>query len=81
MNNNRKPVVAEKKGCLFCQAGVREVDFKDTASLSKFISSFKKILPRRRTGACATHQRKLSRAIKLAREMSLLPAQFIRTQQ
>jgi small subunit ribosomal protein S18 len=61
-----------KKVCTFCIKG-EEVDYKDIAKLSRFISDKGKILPRRNTGLCAKHQRRLSIAIKRAREMALLP--------
>lgn len=74
----KKPTTSQKStGCLYCQAGVKDVDYKDIAALTKFMSSFKKILPRRRTGACSMHQRKISRAVKLARAMSLLATNTI----
>ena len=70
-----KPVLRKpkKKVCLFCQEKVVRVDYKDTATLRKFISDRGKILPRRTTGSCASHQRSLAHAIKRAREIALLP--------
>jgi small subunit ribosomal protein S18 len=61
-----------RKVCTFCIKG-EEVDYKDIAKLSRFISDKGKILPRRNTGLCAKHQRQLAIAIKRAREMALLP--------
>ena len=62
----------KKKVCAFC--GVEgEVDYKDLARLSKFISERGKILPRRVTGTCAKHQRMVTTAIKRARNLALLP--------
>ncbi|MCH8748366.1 30S ribosomal protein S18 [Patescibacteria group bacterium] len=58
--------------CIFCQEGVDEVTFRDYEVLRKFISGQKKILPRKKTGSCSRHQRKISREIKRAREMGLL---------
>lgn len=63
----------DQGNCYYCQAGVKTVDFKDTDSLLRFVSSFGKILPKRRTGVCSQHQRKVSRAIKTARIMGLIP--------
>ena len=64
----------KKKPCPFCQAGMKEIDYKDVDLLRKFISpETGKIESRRRTGACAKHQRFLSRAIKKARFLALLP--------
>jgi len=49
------------------------VDYKDVAVLKKFVSSFHKIAPRRRSGLCALHQRKVGKAIKQARIAGLMP--------
>ncbi|KKR48300.1 MAG: 30S ribosomal protein S18 [Candidatus Magasanikbacteria bacterium GW2011_GWC2_40_17] len=68
----RKKIV-KKKICYFCLNNVEDVDYRNVAVLKRFISSFMKIAPRRRSGLCAMHQRKAARAIKRAREMSLLP--------
>ena len=62
-----------QKRCPFTAAGVKEIDYKDIDTLSKFITERGKILPRRITGVSAFHQRKLSDAIKRARHMALLP--------
>jgi small subunit ribosomal protein S18 len=62
-----------KKTCYFCADNVREIDFKDEAILRKFISSYGKIVPRRRSGVCSKHQRKLALAIKRARIAGILP--------
>lgn len=59
--------------CYFCQRNIKEIDFKDTDLLWKFLSGLAKIKPRKRTGVCAKHQRKLARAIKRARHLGLLP--------
>lgn len=61
-----------KKICLFCEQQVKEIDYKQPKILRKFTSSYGKILPRRRTGTCAKHQRSLAHAIKRARIMALL---------
>ncbi|MFA5413217.1 MAG: 30S ribosomal protein S18 [Patescibacteria group bacterium] len=62
-----------KKTCYFCADNVREIDFKDETVLRKFISSYGKIVPRRRSGVCSKHQRKLALAIKRARIAGILP--------
>ena len=78
-NNVRRPkrksffYKPRKKVCMFCAKGIDEIDYKDIAKLSRFISEKGKILPRRVTGLCAKHQRQLSVAVKRAREMALLP--------
>jgi len=58
--------------CYFCAKSVCP-DYKDVKTLEKFISFYGKIQPRRRTGTCAKDQRKLSKAIKRARILALLP--------
>jgi len=59
--------------CFFCQFKT-EPYFKDVDNLVKFISVRKKILARDKTGVCAKHQRKLSKQIKYARYLGLLPS-------
>ena len=61
------------KQCHFCINNLSEVDYKDIRTIRKFINVYKKILPRKRTGLCSKHQRKLATAIKRARIMALLP--------
>ena len=63
----------KKKVCAFCAEKVEEIDYKDVAKLRKFITEKGKILPRRQTGVCSHHQRKLATAIKRARNLALLP--------
>lgn len=62
-----------RKVCFFCQNKVETFDYKDTDLLKRFISDRGKILPRRVTGTCARHQRFVTRAIKRARNIALLP--------
>ena len=64
---------ARRKVCAFCVDKVTDIDFKELAKLRKFISEKGKILPRRMSGNCAKHQRKLTLAIKRARHIALLP--------
>lgn len=58
--------------CYFCQRNLKEIDFKDAGLLRRFISASGKIKPKKRTGVCSSHQRKLSQAIKRARYLALL---------
>lgn len=58
--------------CYFCENG-GEPDFTQFENLKKFISDRGKILSRLRTGTCLSHQRKLTKAVKRARFLSLLP--------
>ncbi len=69
----RRRFVARRKVCIFCADQIRTVDYKDVKRLQRCMSERGKILPRRRTGVCARHQRSLTVAIKRARHMALLP--------
>jgi|SRR5687768_4624706 small subunit ribosomal protein S18 len=62
-----------KRVCKFCVEKIEYIDFKDVKMLQQFIPERGKILPRRISGTCALHQRKLQNAIKRARIMALLP--------
>lgn len=64
--------VKKKKNCAFCNDKIDSLDFKDVSKLKRFLSEAGKILPRRITGTCALHQRKLASAVKKARESSLM---------
>jgi len=61
------------RNCYFCVNNASEIDYKDTQTLRRFVSSYGKIAPRKRNGVCAWHQRKLAKAIKNARIMGLMP--------
>lgn len=63
----------EKKVCQICVDGGLDIDYKNEDLLRKFISPQGRILPRKKTGACAFHQRKIARAIKRARVSGILP--------
>jgi small subunit ribosomal protein S18 len=63
----------KRKFCRFCQRNVRFIDYKNVDILKKYILERGKISPRRITGTCSYHQRKLSTAIKRARILALLP--------
>lgn len=62
-----------RKQCPFTAVGMQSIDYKDTDTLSQFITDRGKILPRRITGVSAHHQKLLVSAIKRARHMALLP--------
>ncbi len=62
-----------KKVCVFCAERIDTIDYKDVEKLRKYVSDKGKILPRRVTGACAKHQRKITDAVKRARTIALLP--------
>lgn len=62
----------KRKNCNFCADKVEVIDYKDAQKLRKYLTEAGKILPRRITGTCAEHQRMLAKAVKKAREASLL---------
>jgi small subunit ribosomal protein S18 len=64
---------SRRKVCAFCVDHVREIDYKDVSRLRRYLSDRGKIEPRRKTGTCAKHQRRLSVALKNARHMALMP--------
>ena len=66
----RKP---KKKVCSFCVDKVEAIDYKDVPKLRRYVTERGKILPRRISGTCAKHQRKLTTSIKRARAIALLP--------
>ena len=68
-----KTPAAKQRHCYFCVNQVNEIDYKDTQLLRRYTSSYAKIVPRRRSGVCAWHQRKLANAIKKARVLALMP--------
>ncbi|MFA6255326.1 MAG: 30S ribosomal protein S18 [Patescibacteria group bacterium] len=70
-NNNNS--MAKEKNCHFCLNNIQDIDYKDVQTLRRFISSYSKIVPRKRSGVCSKHQRKLATAIKRARTMAILP--------
>ena len=62
-----------KKVCKFCVEKIDSIDYKDYRLLSQFVAESGKIVPRRLSGVCTPHQRRLSTAIKQARNIALLP--------
>ncbi|MCF0142972.1 MAG: 30S ribosomal protein S18 [Parasporobacterium sp.] len=70
----RRPNIRRrKKVCAFCGEKAAPIDYKDVATLKKYISERGKILPRRITGTCAKHQRAVTTAVKRARHIALMP--------
>ena len=61
-----------KKNCRFCSDKIKYVDYKDTSLLRNFVTERGKIVPRRISGNCASHQRDVGQAIKRARSIALL---------
>jgi small subunit ribosomal protein S18 len=62
-----------KKYCYFTANKIKEIDYKDVYLLKRFITESGKIVPSRITGTKAKYQRQLTKAVKLARFLSLLP--------
>ncbi len=62
-----------RRFCEFCAEEIEDIDYKDIDMIQKYVTESGRILGRGRTGACAKHQRMLTRAIKRARHLAMLP--------
>ena len=62
----------KRKNCNLCADKIETIDSKDGAKLKRYLTEAGKIIPRRITGNCATHQRMIAKAIKRAREAALI---------
>lgn len=62
-----------RKVCAFCVDKIEQIDYKDIGRLRRYVTERGKILPRRISGNCAVHQRQMTKAIKRARHMALMP--------
>lgn len=71
--NQRRPMFRRRKVCKFCADKIDDINYKDVKLLASFVPERGKILPRRISGTCAMHQRKLQTAIKRARQLALIP--------
>ncbi|HYL39289.1 MAG TPA: 30S ribosomal protein S18 [Bryobacteraceae bacterium] len=69
----KKQYFRRKKVCRFCVEKIDDINYKDVRLLMSFISERGKIVPRRISGVCAPHQRRLGQAIKQARNIALIP--------
>ncbi len=69
----KKQYFRRKKVCRFCVEKIDDINYKDVKMLNNFISERGKITPRRISGVCAPHQRRLSEAIKQGRNIALIP--------
>ena len=69
----RRPMFRRRKVCKFCADKIDDINYKDSKLLLSFVPERAKILPRRSSGTCAKHQRKLTVAIKRSRNIALLP--------
>jgi len=73
MIDKKRGGIRRKKVCQFCADKTETIDYKDVEKLRKYITDRGKILPKRITGTCAMHQRQVTKAIKRARIIALLP--------
>ena len=73
MLDKRRGGMRRKKICQFCADKTDNIDYKEVEKLRKYVTDSGKILPKRVTGTCAIHQREVTRAIKRARIVALLP--------
>jgi len=69
----RRPMFRRRKVCKFCADKIDDINYKDVKLLAGFVPERGKVLPRRISGTCAMHQRKLQTAIKRARQIALVP--------
>jgi small subunit ribosomal protein S18 len=70
---SRAKYVPKRRVCLFCRDKIEKIDYKEPLLLRPYVSDRGKITPRRKSGACAKHQRRLAMAVKRARHLALLP--------
>ncbi len=68
--------INKRKMCKFCEEKDIKIDYKEYNNLKKFLNSQGKIIPRRVTGLCTKHQKRLVRAVKRARNIALLPYSY-----
>ncbi len=69
----RRSLFRRRKVCKFCADKIDYIDYKDARMLMPFVPDRGKIVPRRISGVCAAHQRKLQTAIKRARQLAIVP--------
>ena len=69
----RRTLFRRRKVCKFCADKIDDINYKDVKLIGPFVPERGKILPRRISGTCAKHQRKLQTAIKRARQIALIP--------
>jgi len=70
---SKRKIYFRKKVCRFCADSSLQIDYKDARTLRYFITERGKIIPRRISGNCAKHQRKITMAVKRARHLALMP--------
>ncbi len=69
----RKKIFSRQRVCRFCSDPKLIIDYKDVRTLRNFVTERGKIIPRRIYGNCAKHQRKVTEAVKRARQIALMP--------
>lgn len=69
----QKKAQIKKKQCRFCLEKIKQIDWRQSQILKLFTTETGRILPRKITGVCAKHQRQLARAIKINRNLAILP--------
>jgi small subunit ribosomal protein S18 len=72
-DDKKRTLFRRRKVCKFCADKIDDINYKDVKLLGPFVPERGKILPRRISGTCAMHQRKLQTAIKRARQIALIP--------
>ena len=72
-DGQRRPMFRRRKVCKFCSDKIDDINYKDVRMLMPFVPERAKVLPRRISGTCAFHQRKLRTAIMRARQLALIP--------
>ena len=73
IQNKKRALFQRRKVCRFCADGTMVIDYKDAANLKYFVSERGKIIPRRISGNCAKHQKRIAQAVKRARNIAILP--------
>ena len=72
-DGQRRPMFRRRKVCKFCSDKIDDINYKDVKLLMPFVPERAKIMPRRISGTCAMHQRKLRTALMRARQLALIP--------
>ena len=72
-DGQRRGMFRRRKVCKFCAERIDDINYKDVRMLAGFVPERGKVLPRRISGTCAMHQRKLQTALKRARQIALIP--------
>ena len=72
-DDKKRTLFRRRKVCKFCSDKIDDINYKDTKLLLQFVPERAKILPRRISGTCALHQRKLRTAIMRARQLAMIP--------